>query len=293
MALATTIACGVAIAPADAQNTAHGPGDLILTIQNPGGATNPTGISIAVLGATSSVFRDATPGSFTLLTNLAATFTNFGASWADATTLYLGAVNYRGNSDTSSVLLTGDPHRTLYLTKARAGVGTVGELNSSLATIGVGGANGLVSNITVVKNNAEQTPAGAFPVVNLTTATSVVEDQNPFIIPGVQDTAYGGIAGGVQANFGPGTFGSYGAAGTIELALDLYRVQFRDDIVGQYGFGEGTQIPEYLGTLTVAGNGDVGYLKSSIPEPTSVAMLGLAFLGLAGIRRRRPSNANA
>jgi hypothetical protein len=290
--LLITALAGMALATsASAQNSATGPGDLFLTIQNPGGATNPGNIYVATLGLTSTVFRDAAPGSFTLLgVNLASTLSNYGAGWADLSTIYLGAADYRGNSPTSTTLLTGDPHRTLYLTKARTSLGTVGEANSALNAIGIGSANTAVSNITTVKDDFEQDlGAGSFPIGSFTTTTSFVDDQNP-VSAGLQGLGWGVVNGGAQANFAAGSFGSLGDAGAVELALDLYRVQYRNDIAGQYGFGAPTQTGEYLGTITVNSAGDVGYLKA-VPEPGSTAFIGLGVAGmlLAGRRHRRAS----
>lgn len=290
--LLMAVAAGAILASASsvqAQNTLHGPADLVLTLQNPGG-TNPTNTMVIALGSVQTIFRNAAPGSFTNLINIGSQLgTTFGATWADENTLFAGAVGFLGTSDVSNALIgLGDPHRTLYMTKIRTAVGTPGLQNSpginlpNLATM-----TSATSNIGVVKNNLETIASNTAVGVFTTLASSVVDDQNPFTAPLIQSTGYGTVAGGVQANFGAGIFGSFGQAGNVEVALDLFRIQARNDIVSQFGFSQPVRQGQFLGTLTIGSGGQVGF--TAVPEPSTYALLALAGLALAVAARRRKS----
>jgi hypothetical protein len=71
----------------------------------------------------------------------------------------------------------------------------------------------------------------------------------------------------------------------VEIALDLFRVQTRNDVAGQYGFGEATNAGDFLGTLTINQNGQVGFL--AVPEPSTAGLLAVAAVGAFARRRRR------
>jgi len=274
---------------ANAQNAFHAPSDLVLTFQNPGGATGATQTVMVSLGNVSTVFRDG--GSFTSI-NIASTLSStFGATWYDTTTLWAGAVGFRGTSSTSTLLLESDPHQTLYVSKARTSVGTAGSANSAISNIPLNAGTGITSGINSVKNQMET--LGTTAQFAQATSASFIDDQNPFSSPGVQNAAYSNISGGVQGAFGAGNLGSsvLGASGTVELALDLYRIQTRNDVSGQYGFGEAVNTGAYLGTLTINQGGDVGFSVASaaVPEPSTYAQAAVA-LAIAAFfiaRKRR------
>lgn len=299
LVLAASVAGLMAGVSAQAQNTLHAPSDLLLTFQNPGGATGGAQTVSVALGNVSTLFRDATPGSFTLLntaniSGLGSTLTStFGANWFDASTLWAGAIGFRGTNPTTNALLDLDPHQTLYFSKVRTTIGTVGEANTPTPTTIAGSGDGITSAMGQVKGRIEA--AGTTAVFTEGTGTSFIDDQNPFTggNPAFgQSTAYAFISGGVQGQFGLGDLGTYGAAGQVEMALDLYRLQNRDNVPGQYGFGEPVREGDYLGTLTINQAGDVGFLAASaVPEPTSMALLGLTALGFAARRRRPVANA--
>ena len=291
--LAALALSGLTVAPARAQNTLHAPSDLILTFQNPGGTTGSTQTITAALGSTTS-FRDAAAGSFTLLntTNLGSLGTTlvstFGATWYEQATLWTGAIGFRGTSSTTSTLIDFDAGQTTYFTKVRGSVGTVGQADSTAPTTINNSGTGITGGMNQVKGRIEA--AGTTAVFVEATSTSFIDENNPFTSPGVQSTAYTNIGSGVQSNFQAGSFGTFGAAGAVELALDLYRLQNRNDVSGQYGFGEATNVGFFLGTLTLNQAGAVGFSAAAVPEPTALGLLGIAALGLA-TKRFRKSNA--
>jgi hypothetical protein len=276
-----------AITPAQAQNTAHGPASLVLTFQNPGGLVgSDQTITVAINDAI--FFRDAALGSFSNISvpGLGASLSStFGANWYNESTLWLGVAGSRGtNSITLNNLLQGDPQQTHYFSRQRDSVGSVGVANSSQPTINLNAQTGITSGIGQVKNTLEQ--VGTTAILVLPTSSSFIDENLPFTAPGVQNAAYTDIGGGVQGNFGAGTFGTFGAAGNIELGLDLYRVQYRNDIAGQSGFGEATNVGKFLGTITINQSGDLGYL-AAIPEPSTYALLVILGVGAFFIARRR------
>jgi hypothetical protein len=245
---------------------------------------------IVRLGSVSTVFRDATPGSFTSLgsLNISSQLSHFGSGWADTTTLWIGAVDNIGTSATLNVLTSGDPQRTIYATKARTSIGTVGQAGSSL-TIASGSANGVSSSVesiyTAISGNASPATSVTF------TSAGAVANGNPVNISGIQQTAYSGIASGVQSNFQSGNLGTYGSVANVELALDLFRVQFKNNIAGQYGNGAALQTGQYLGTITVDNNGAVGF--TAVPEPSTYALLAMAAGVIGFVVRRRSTQKSA
>jgi len=273
----------ISAAAANAQNTFHAPSDLVLTFQNPGGATGATQTATIALGNVSTIFRDG--GLFTSI-NIASTLSNtFGSTWYDTSTLWAGAVGFRGTSATATTLLDSDPGQTIYVSKARTSVGTAGSANSAISNIPLNSGTSITSAIGQVKNQMET--VGTTAQFVQATGASFIDDNNPFSSPGVQNAAYSNISGGVQGAFGAGNLGSnvLGASGTVELALDLYRIQTRNDVAGQYGFGAAVNSGSYLGTLTINQAGDVNF--SAVPEPSTYALAAIATGVMAAIARRR------
>lgn len=306
LAAVAAVLGGMAITPVNAQNTLHGPADLVLTFQNPGGAAGATQ-TVTVALASTTFFRDAAPGSFTLLNTaniggLGATLQaqfgigsiGTGTPWYEIDTLHMGAIGFRGTSSTALTLFDFDPSQTLYYTKERETVNEVGFASSPTPTTIANSGTGITTAMGQVKGRIEGVAAGSSTAVFVEgTGSSFIDNTNPTSVTGVQSTAYGDIPFGVQGNFGLNSFGTYGAAGSVELALDLYRVQQRNDLniaagatATQYGFGEPVRSGEYLGTITINQAGEVGFL-ANIPEPSSAALLGLAAAGLLGARRRK------
>lgn len=277
---AVAAACGFPLASVSGQNAFHAPSDLVLTFQNPGGAQGSDQTVTVALANVSTFFRDAEPNSFTLLNaanigGLGATLTStFGANWFDQSTLWMGGIGFRGTSPTATQLLNGDPHQTFYFTKG---------YENPAPTIIANSGSRISSAMGQVKGTIED--FGTTAVFVRPTSTSFVDEQNPFTVPGVQNAAYGDISGGVQGSFAQGTFGSLGAAGDVELALDLFRLQTRNDITGQYGFGEEMNTGALLGTLTINQAGEIGFL--AVPEPSTAGMLAVASVAAFTRRRKR------
>jgi len=274
----------ISAAVANAQNAQHLPSDLVLTFQNTAGTGNDQTVTVA-LGNVSTVFRDG--GAFSSI-NIGSTLSStYGATWYDTSTLWAGAVGFRGDSTTSPQLLNSDPHQTVYVSKSRSSVGTQGVSNSSLTPIASGLGTAMTSGINSVKNQIEVN--GTTKIFVQSTSSSFIDDNNPFVSAGIQSTAYDAIQDGVQGNFGAGNLGSsvLGGTGTIELALDLYRIQTRNDVSGQYGFGADVNTGSYLGTLTINQAGDVNF--TAVPEPSTYALIALTGVLYFIVNKRRKS----
>jgi hypothetical protein len=130
-------------------------------------------------------------------------------------------------------------------------------------------------------NNTFETQYDAMATVSLS-SVSTIDEQNPFLSPGIQGNAFGAFAGGVQQKGSASTFGDFGGGiGQVEFALDLYRILGRNNIGGQVA-GD-LRVGSFEGTVVIGSNGQVSYL---VPEPSSTALIGLA-AGALVLRRRR------
>jgi hypothetical protein len=283
----------ITMAGANAANSFYAPGDLVLFFQQDGG----TQTVYANLGNAATLYRGAATGaaggtnSLNFLDLSSTLSTAFGAGWASDTSLYAGLAGVWGTSNTLGNLQDGDPQRTLYVSAARSGVGTIGQANSSPADMVLAGNSALTTAATGIQTqnnileNSYATAVAQSPV-----GTSQIDNQNTFSL-GIQNAAFNSsVAGGVQQKGSAGVFSaSFGDAGSTEFALDLYRFQGRDNIATQVGFGEGLRLGTYEGTVSVGTDGQVSF--TAVPEPSTYALLGLSALVIGYVvRRRRAQN---
>jgi hypothetical protein len=219
------------------------------------------------------------------VTNLGTTLTNaFGASWASMTNLYAGLAAVRSSSgSTTAAAVNGDPSRTIYTSVANDLVSDPGNRS------GLGDTDMSTIAGRIISMNTKFT--GTDDILQAGVANSNIDDQNPFLAPGILDTAFGSLAGGV-AQVGTATsLGSFGDVSNVEFALDLHRILATNGGAGTITAGldsEGNTIPTrtstYEGTITIDSSGVVGF--SAVPEPSSVMLLGLG-AGALAFRRRR------
>ncbi len=284
----------ITMAGANAANSFYAPGDLVLFFQQEGG----TNTVYANLGNAATVFRGSATGASgsTNLVNFldinATLISAFGSGWATNTTIYAGLAGVWGTSSSSNTLTDGDPHRTLYVSSARNSVGTVGQANSTGWDLGLAGDTAMSSGATGIatQNNVFENNYNVAQVVSDTT-TSGIDNANPFSSPTIQGPAFGGaFSGGVQQVGSASTIGTIGTGtGTAEFALDLWRVQAKNAVVGQVGFGETLRLGTFEGTVSVNTSGQVSF--TAVPEPSTYALLGLSALVIGFfIRRHRARN---
>lgn len=254
---------------AAAQNPNYTPGDLVLFFQKEGDEEGD--VVYANLGNAATQFRGSAAGpdasnQVNFLNLNAELVAAFGANWASDPNVYAGLCAAWGTSTTSNVLQDGDPHRTLYVSSARSGEGTVGAANSTAWDLSLAGNTAMTSGSQGITSNNSALEANHTTAVALSSAAlSTVDNQNP-VTGGVQGTAFQGVfAGGVQQVGSSSAWGSFGAAGNVEFALDLYRILAKNTILGQVA-GD-LRVGSYEGTITVNSSGQVSFIaQGSAPS---------------------------
>jgi hypothetical protein len=281
-ALLATAGLALVAPSAKAQNPNNNTGDLLLGFQNPGGTTGSDQTVLVSLGNVQTLYRDATGNSINII-NISSLLTNtFGSNWWELTTLYVGALEAHNSGTPTATLLNGDPKSTIYVSSARTAVGTVGSASSpGYSGFGVTALQSVAGDMLAVAGNLEQGGSGA--ALAISTSASDFDNYNPVTL-GIQGTAYDNIGGGTQYQFGAGIFGVF-ASVNAEAALDLYRLQAANNKTGQYGFGNPIGEGEYQGSLVIDQGGNVSFINA-VPEPSSMALLGMGVLGLIARRRR-------
>ncbi len=281
-------------AAASAQNPNFTPGDLILGFQNVGGTQNADKVVLLSLGDTAFVFRDATSNLINMADIGSLLTSTYGANWWQANTLYMSIVGVWGNNALSNTLQHGDPHRTVYIGKERSAIGIEGVAGS--AAPGVANATEMSSaangGVQIGTNDLEtlMTASGVFAV-----ADTAYDNLNPFTTaptpstPGLQGNAYTVFSGGVQDGFEAGSFGTFGGV-SVEAALDLYRLQAKNNIAGQYGQSGALNTGEFQGTVVIDQAGKVSFIVTPVPEPSAFLLLGLTACGFASRLRRRTAS---
>ena len=285
LSTAILAAAGMALSASSAMaNPNYAPGDIVLFFQQFGGSN-----TVALNVGAATTFRDTTSNILNIA-NIGAQLSNgttgFGASWYDSTSLWWGAAGVFNNSTSSTTVTNGDPGRTLYVSRNRNLVGTEGTASSTPWSVGSNSDMTTVANGIIGQNNRMETQSVTAILVE-PTSTSNIDQQNLFNISGTPTNSFSVLAsGGVQGDFGAGSFGSFGGV-TAEGALDLYRIL----AVSPGGTVEpGTvRTGQFQGTFVIEQDGDVSYIVTDVvpvPEPATM-IAGLALGAVATLTRRR------
>ena len=83
----------------------------------------------------------------------------------------------------------------------------------------------------------------------------------------VVEASFDNFNGGVEQMFAADPWGTYGAAGSVEAALDFYRLQARNDIATQYGFAQPTGTAVFKGTFTINQSGQISFVAAATSTP--------------------------
>jgi hypothetical protein len=259
--LAVLLGTGFSTAELQAQNPFFEAGDLILYFQKPG---DDDTIYIG-LGSAATLYRGAEAGPTAdrqalNIVNINTALTEaYGSEWASDPSIYAGLAACRSTS-TGVAVAEGDQARTLYVSAARNGVGTVGQRDSAtwdLTSVGnnTSAATSIANNLANYFEANELTRIAIAPV-----ADSKIDDTNPFSSPGIQGNAYISFVGGVQQKGGTASIGSFGPAGSVEFALDLNRITSRND-ADTTGEVSGVRfIGSYEGTMVIGTDGNVSFI---------------------------------
>jgi len=291
-AAALTAATGTA----QAQNTNYTPGDLVLFFQSTGTGNDQQ--VFASLGNTATTFRQAFTDQSDMLNfiNINSQLTTaYGSGWAGSTSLYGGAGGVWGSSVGTS-LQNGDPGRTTYTTLARSSIGTVGQADSLGFAIGSSGAMTTLASAILQQNNILETQASTrVAVISFTPSDSVAPSIKNINPPGGNGWNNNIEAPGVQQQGTGSSYGTFGSINNVEFMWDLYRIQARNDVSGQYGQGDPIRTGAYLGTLVLDNGGNVSFVTTAVPEPGTWAAAAIAasLLGAGSYRRLRRRGAMA
>lgn len=257
------------ISSAHAQNANFAPGDLVLFFQKPGNNnTLYVGLGNAATGFRGTASGPTDDRQALNLVNINTELTDaFGSGWATDPEIYAGLVAARSNS-TGTQVVDGDPTRTLYVSSPRSPLGSPGAAGSngwdlSLSNPFTAGATQIAAFGNTFETN--YTTRAAVSPVNVST----IDDQNPFLAPGLQDTAFKAFAGGVQQAGAAGTLGNFAPAGQVEFALDLYRILPRTTGTNSDQIISGPdKTGSYEGTVVVSASGSVSFItQAAVASP--------------------------
>lgn len=253
------------LSSSQAQNTFYSDGDLVLFFQKPG-SNNTVYVG---LGNAANLYRGSAAGPtadrqalniINIDTTLASAFTTFDSDWKTDPLIFAGLAAARSTSSSTTLVIDGDPARTLYASQPRNPLGTPGTASSEAWDFTTSGFSGPATNIFAMNSKLKTeylTQAAVSPV-----SVSTIDDQNPLETgPGgvyLQPSAFGAFPGGIQQKGTASTLGEFSSVGQVKFALDLYRILPRITAPGQIGGTD--KMGTFEGTIVVGIDGNVSFI---------------------------------
>ncbi|MBU6170509.1 MAG: immunoglobulin domain-containing protein [Verrucomicrobia bacterium] len=267
-----TIFATLMAAPLAANGGTYTAGDLVLFFfQENGSQTIYVNLGPAYTYRGNAAGPQDAPKNLNILDIKSALDQAYGTDWATKDNVYAGLAAVRSNStSTAAAAVNGDPGRTIYTSVANDLVSDPGNRSGLGNTDMTSIANGIISMNTRFPANVD------YAVVP--SADSFIPGQNPFLAPGILDTAFNSLAGGVAQKGTAGSLGSFGNVSNVEFALDLHRILATNGGSGTITGGldsAGNPVPirtsTYEGTITINSSGVVGF--SAVP-PAAITISG-------------------
>jgi len=290
--LAVLLGTGLSATALQAQNPFFETGDLILYFQKPGENTVFVGLgSAAVLYRGAAAGATADRQALNIVNISAALSEAFGPEWASDPDIYAGAAGCR-SSDFGEDVVDGDQNRTIYLSRSRSAVGTLGQINSTPWDIRQAASNTTgATSIIGLANDFETNHVTKVAIAP--SSSSKIDDTNPItnVSLGIQGAAFqSAFAGGVQQRGRVAAFGDFGPAGSVEFALDLNRIVALVDSATEGEVSGVRSIGSYEGTIVVGTDGNVSFItQSAAPTATPFQTWALTFSALNTEAKRLPA----
>lgn len=242
----------------------YAPGDVLMGFVT-GAGKGADDVLIVRLGTAAS-FRNA----FDSATN-SVNFLNIGTQlnlafdpgWQERDDLYICVFATTDSDTIGDTLVNLDPFRTIYASRSRNAVSSVPGTPRSTAW-------------TLNSNTAITTTSGQMNSTAQRYAVSTADASNLTVIPKslgntldeytkpVTANSFTNLTSGIEYRFGPGAWGTMGDAGTVEAALDFYRLQAVNNVAGQYGAGSPIRAGSYKGTFTINQSGQVSFIAAGL-----------------------------
>jgi|GEM_PF-807759 len=273
---------------AQAASPSYNNGDLLACFRVTTSGTTGYGTDFLVDLGSPVTFRNLYSGGQSLNIKTVGTdlTTTFGAGWNTRTDLYwsiVGATSQDGQ-------VSGDRYNTIYASIARIDNSNIGSANNS-------GVNKILStsrdalsgniNDTLLAQTFAGSTVGANLAVGKADATIADKSYTSLATasPQFSVSSGGGLSWDTaEQQFTGGNVGTYGSAGTVYGALDLYRA------VGATGGSapdSAVGVPSFLTTVVVDSSGNI----SAVPEPSTYALLAMSGVVVFFALRRRVAKA--